>query len=293
MSETLVVLAAGRARRYGGCKPLAPVGPSGEPVLDLLASDALAAGFSRIVVVVGPVTGAAIRYHVQRCWPDSVDVRFATQQTPLGTVHAVLAAAGHLDPGRAFAVANADDLYGVAAFEVIVDHLEHEDPSNALVGFPIHAVMLGDSPVTRGICEVGDDGYLISISERREVFTLGPGLGYASKDGLDPVEIDPDALVSMNLWAFNEEMWDVLGDAMLRSSDASQDAEVLLPDVVAKQLELGASGRGSSATKFKVLRTDSTCVGVTHPGDLALVQDEIARMVANGDRPAELWRRSG
>ena len=25
----LVVLAAGRARRYGGCKPLAPVGPGG------------------------------------------------------------------------------------------------------------------------------------------------------------------------------------------------------------------------------------------------------------------------
>ena len=39
----LVILAAGRARRYGGCKPLAPVGPRGEAVIDLVASDALAA----------------------------------------------------------------------------------------------------------------------------------------------------------------------------------------------------------------------------------------------------------
>ena len=30
----LVILAAGRARRYGGCKPLAPVGPRGEAVID-------------------------------------------------------------------------------------------------------------------------------------------------------------------------------------------------------------------------------------------------------------------
>ena len=39
---TLVLLAAGRARRYGGCKPLAPVGLHGEAVIDLVASDALA-----------------------------------------------------------------------------------------------------------------------------------------------------------------------------------------------------------------------------------------------------------
>ena len=52
----LVILAAGRARRYGGCKPLAPVGPNGEAVIDLVASDALAAGFDTIVLVLGPAT---------------------------------------------------------------------------------------------------------------------------------------------------------------------------------------------------------------------------------------------
>ena len=65
----LVILAAGRARRYGGCKPLAPVGPHGEAVIDLVASDALAAGFGTIVLVLGPSTGPAIRYHVERTWP--------------------------------------------------------------------------------------------------------------------------------------------------------------------------------------------------------------------------------
>ena len=59
----LVVLAAGRARRYGGCKPLAPIGPHGEAVIDLVASDALAGGFGTVVLVLGPSTGPAIRYH--------------------------------------------------------------------------------------------------------------------------------------------------------------------------------------------------------------------------------------
>ncbi len=89
MAPPLVVLAAGLAKRYGGCKPLAPIGPRGEAVIDLLVSDALASGFGRIVLVVHPETGPAIRYHVERCWPARVEVGYAEQRLPLGTVHAV------------------------------------------------------------------------------------------------------------------------------------------------------------------------------------------------------------
>ena len=55
----LVVMAAGVARRYGGCKPLAPVGLHGEAVIDLNAGDAVRAGFGHIVLVLGPATGPA------------------------------------------------------------------------------------------------------------------------------------------------------------------------------------------------------------------------------------------
>ena len=73
---TLVILAAGRAKRYGSLKPLAPVGTHGEAAIDLVASDALAAGFETIVLVLAPASGSAIRYHVEHTWPDAVDVRF-------------------------------------------------------------------------------------------------------------------------------------------------------------------------------------------------------------------------
>lgn len=282
---TLVVLAAGRARRYGGCKPLAPVGPGGEAVIDLVASDALAAGFGTIVLVVGPSTGPAIRYHVERRWPAAADVRFALQESPLGTVHAVLSASDHLS-GAPFGVANADDLYGADALGQLAAHLGRADATSALVGFRLRNAVVGTSPVTRGVCQVDDGGRLLSVTERRQVQAVGDGR-FRADDGLQPAELDGDVLVSMNLWGFDAAMLGVLRDAMQRATDASVEAEVLLPEVVGRQLEEAGSGRAS--TPFTVLAAGGRCIGVTHPDDLALVQAELASAVGAGERPARLW----
>ena len=83
---TLLILAAGRARRYGGLKQLAPIGVNGEAVIDLIASDAFAAGFEDIVIVINPDTGPHIRDHVERFWPERARVSFAIQDQPRGTV---------------------------------------------------------------------------------------------------------------------------------------------------------------------------------------------------------------
>ncbi len=278
-SPALVVLAAGRAKRYGGCKPLAPVGPDGEAVIDLLAGDALAAGFGTIVLVIGPSTGAAIRYHVEHTWPVGVDVRFATQQAPRGTVEAVLTAAGHLGH-EPFGVANADDLYGEPALRLLAEHQGGPDAGNALVGFRLRDAVVGTSPVTRGICEVSDDGTLSSVTERRQVVATPDGR-FRSDDGLEPAELDGDALVSMNLWGFGPDMLEVFRRAMEAAGDASEESEVLLPEVVGSQLD-GTPGRA----RFTVLAATGRCIGVTHPDDLAPVRAELAAAVGAGERPA-------
>jgi hypothetical protein len=280
----LVVLAAGRARRYGGCKPLAPVGVGGEAVIDLLASDAVAAGFGTIVLVIGPSTGAAIRYHVEQRWPAGLDVRFALQPAPRGTVDAVLSADEHLT-GGAFGVANADDLYGEAALRLLAGHLAGGGNANTLVGFRLRNAIVGDSPVTRGVCEVGPDGLLTTVTERRKVTALG-GDRFRSDDGLHPAELPADALVSMNLWGFGPDMLGVLHTAMARATHASEDAEVLLPEVVGTMTGPAA---GPDAPRFTVLAADGRCIGVTHPDDLGLVRGELAEAVGAGDRPARLF----
>lgn len=277
-SVPLVVLAAGRAKRYGGCKPLAPVGPRGEAVIDLVASDALEAGFTSIVLVLGPSTGPAIRYHVEHTWPAEVDVRFALQPVPLGTVSAVLSASEHVGDAP-YGVGNADDVYGLEACGQLATHLRAGGADNALVGYRLADAVIGYSPVTRGICRVDAEGTLLGVDERRQVAATPAG-GFVAGDGRQPSILSADDRVSMNLWGFTPAFHAMLRKAMEAAVDASEESEVLLPEVVAGSL-------GSAS--FKVLPARGRCIGVTHPGDLPLVQAELNRQVACGERPAALW----
>jgi MobA-like NTP transferase domain len=296
MAPTLVVLAAGLARRYGGCKPLAPIGPNGEAVIDLLVSDAVAAGFGQIVLVLHPETGPAIRYHVERCWPDSLAVTSVEQRLPLGTVHAVLAARQAVGPDRSFAVCNADDVYGEAAMRLLAGHLDTSNGEHVLIGYPLRSTVATDDPVTRGICVVGPDGHLTALAERRQVARSGQGTTFVAGDGLQPATLSGDLPTSVNLWGFQPDIWTVFTSAMdasalneealLASVAAGNEppkAEVLLPEVVADMVA------GGSGLPVRVVTTDAKLVGVTHAADLPVVSAELARQVAWGTRRPTLW----
>ncbi len=291
---SLVVLAAGLARRYGGVKPLAPIGPRGEAVLDLLAGDAVRAGFGRIVLVLHPETGPAIRYHVEQTWPEEVDVAFATQRLPLGTVHAVLAAEDSLESGASFAVSNADDVYGQAAMGLLAHHLTTDADEHVLVGFRLASSVATDDPVTRGICTVSSDGLLTSLDERRHVSRLGDA--FRSDDGREPQDIPGDVPTSVNLWGFHTSIWPVFHEAM-DASGLDEEAllaevaagreipksEVLLPEVIATMVDSG------TGLPVRVLTTEDKLLGVTHASDLPVVSAELARQVAFGIRPDAIW----
>ncbi|MHB1718073.1 MAG: nucleotidyltransferase family protein [Acidimicrobiales bacterium] len=278
----LVVLAAGLARRYGGCKPLAPVGPSGEAVIDLVASDAVAAGFGRVVLVLNPESGPAIRYHVERCWPEDVAVAFAVQSAPLGTAHAVLAARPLLEGAHPFAVANADDVYGIPAMATLRRHLDGPVAEHALVGFPLSGSVVSDQPVTRGVCVVDADGLLAGLTERRQVRRGAPGAPFTAHDGGSPSELAGDTPVSLNLWGYQPSIWDALERAVARS-ETTPGGEVLLPEVVGRMVAEGTD------RPVRVLTVTARAVGVTHPGDLDVARAVLARLVATGERPARLW----
>lgn len=275
--RSLVVLAAGRARRFGGCKPLAPVGPGGVTVLDLLASDALAGGFGSLVLVVNPATGPALRDHVRRRWPSSVRVSFAEQPVPQGTVAAVLAARHVLEPDAPFGVANADDCYGAAALGLLASHLE--GPTHVTVAFRLGRTLLGDGRVNRGICEVDPEGFLSGLAERRDV-GVDPDGTVSSRDGRAPRQLDPAAPAAMNLWGFQPGIWAEFEAALAARSG---DEEVLIPEVV------GRAARRGDGQRVRVVRSEGACVGVTHPGDLPLVRSALAAQTKAWERPSVLW----
>jgi hypothetical protein len=120
---------------------------------------------------------------------------------------------------------------------------------------------------------------LLGVDERRAVTPLDNG-DFRSDDGRQPELISPDARVSMNLWGFTPAFHQTLQAAMDSATGASEEAEVLLPEVVAQSL---------ATTTFTVLPASGRCIGVTHPDDLALVQAEIDHQIGHGERPAKLW----
>jgi hypothetical protein len=303
----LVILAGGLAKRYRGCKPLAPVGLHGEAVIDLTGSDARAAGFGEVVLVLGPQTASAITYHVRRCWPSSVPVTSTVQQFPLGTAHALLCARPFLHDGP-FGVVNADDVYGVPALEILAGALLDDghtgsaahDANHALVAFALRDTVVTSEPVTRGTCVVRPDRNLAAIVERRKVTMQGDGR-FTSHDGLEPLEIPADTPVSVNLWGFSPGVWQALEaavvathpgvapDGSVRDIGAVKvGVEVLLPEVISQLAEGRARGGGPAQT-VRVLDGPGRCLGVTHSEDLPLVRSELAAMVGQGLRSEGIW----
>jgi Nucleotidyl transferase len=293
----LVMMAAGVARRYGGCKPLAPVGLHGEAVIDLNAGDAMRAGFGDIALVLGPATGPAITYHVRRTWPKSVAVSFALQAVPLGTVHAVVSAR-RVVGDRPFAVINADDIYGVPALTMLADHLATTD-DHALVSYALRDTVVTADPVTRGMCETTGDGWLRALVERRMVSRHDDGT-FTADDGVEPKEIPGDTPVSMNLWGFSPSVWPVLEKALravhpdlgpdgsVGDTGPASDVEVLLPEVVG-DMAGGAGDESAPGSRVRVLPGTGRCVGVTHADDLPVVRMELAEMVGQGLRAEGPW----
>ncbi len=273
-APTLVILAAGRARRYGGgLKQLAPIGVHGEGVIDLLASDAFAAGFEDVVIVINRESGPQIKEHVATFWPKKRRVSFAIQEVPRGTVDAVLAAEPYLDMAKPFGISNADDLYGRDAFARLGRHLSTSSNS-CLVGFQLDRALVGDMPVSRGTCNVVN-GHLTEIVERRKVHATLEG--YAADDGLTPAVLHPQATVSMNLWGFQPAIWPLLHRAM-HAHDFGENPEVLLPVFVGEILH-------RTPMRFDVLQTTSRCIGVTHAEDLPLAQILVREEIESGERP--------
>jgi len=303
----LVMLAAGIAKRYGGCKPLAPVGLHGEAVIDLTTSDALEAGFGDVVLVLGPQSGPAIRYHVQRCWPGSVSVAAVEQTKPLGTAHALLCARRAVGD-RPFGVVNADDVYGVEALVTLAEHLAvgmtgpgapaparaGRDGEHALVAFPLSDTIVTADPVTRGTVAADGEGMLGSIVERRYVARRDDGR-FVVGDGLEPGVLPGTTPVSMNLWGFRPSIWPVLQkavraehpgvgpDGSIRTPPVSEH-EVLLPEVIGRMVRAG--GRGHAV---RVLAGTGRCIGVTHAEDLPVARVELAELVGRGLRAEWPW----
>ncbi len=131
-------------------KPMLPV--AGEPLVGHCIDGAIAAGASRVVVVVGYEAAAVRERLADRDWP--VPVEFVDQPEQRGTADAVRAAKDALHDGQ-FAVLNGDVLYGDSLRDLFesgpaVGSFRVDDPT-------AYGVLETDGDRVRGVVEKPED----------------------------------------------------------------------------------------------------------------------------------------
>jgi len=285
--------------RYGGVKQLEPVGPGGATLMDYSIYDALRAGFGKVVFVIRPDLEAGFQEIIVPRYAGRIAVATAHQrlsdvpsgitvpegrQKPWGTGQAVLAAEAAVD--TPFVVANADDFYGAPAFAAAAEFLRIppvDGPSSfALVGYRLRDTLSEHGAVNRGACRVSADGYLQGVEEIYEIAPSAAGqlIGRGAKGH---VTLTPDALVSMNLWAFSPAVFEILRAGFVRFlPGADAKGEFLLPAAIQEALD-------RKLARVRVLDAGSPWFGMTYPADRPRVEQAIQALVRSGVYPERLW----
>jgi NDP-sugar pyrophosphorylase family protein len=300
MDLTLIVLAAGLGSRYGGLKQLEAVGPGGETLLDYGIYDAVRAGYSRAVLVIRPELESAFREHVERRYGDSIEIGFAIQsidqvpegvsvpverRKPWGTGHAALAARSEVS--EPFVVMNADDFYGRTAYEALADHLRRHadtDPLNfAAAGYELNATLSPHGGVSRAVCNLDDQGYLVRVTEVKRIRREADVLVGVTVAG-EPIWLNGDETVSMNLWAATPAAFPILEQQFARFLDdhaADPESEFFLSEAVNEQVAAGT-------VRVKVIPTPGPWLGVTYPEDRDHVVERLRELAAAGIYPSDI-----
>jgi len=303
----LVVMAAGMGSRYGGLKQIDPVGCEGEAILDYSLFDAHEAGFDTAVIIIKEAIKKDFMETVgARLEKAPLEIRYAYQELdklpagytvpegrtkPWGTCHAVVCAREAIGDAP-FAVINADDYYGKAAFKEIYNYLSaHADDGKyryCMVGYELGKTVTDNGSVARGVCQVNEEGYLESVVERTKIEKQADGVIRFTEDGSTWAELPEKTTVSMNMWGFtpsfaaeSEARFPAFLDKAL--AENPMKGEYFLPSTVSALL-------AEDKATVKMLYSPDKWYGVTYAADKPVVVAALKAMTEAGLYPDGLWK---
>ena len=300
----LVIMAAGMGSRYGGLKQIDPVDNEGHIIMDFSIYDAKRAGFEKVVFIIKKAIEKEFKAGIGDRISQYMDVEYVYQELdtlpegfevpegrvkPFGTGHAILSSKDVVD--GPFAVINADDYYGVHAFQEIYNYLtENEDDEKyhyAMVGYILSNTLTENGYVSRGICEMDKDAFLTGITERTHIEQRDMGVQFTEDDGQTWEDIAADSIVSMNMFGFTASMLKELEcrfPEFLKKGleENPMKCEYFLPSVVSDLIE-------EDKADVKVLRSEDRWYGITYKEDKEAVVSAVQKLKDTGVYPQHLW----
>lgn len=301
MKPTLYILAAGMGSRYGGLKQLDGLGPNGETIMDYSVYDALHAGFGKIVFVIRHDFEEEFRHKIISKYENHVPVEVVFQELknipeefeisserckPWGTAHAVLMGKDVIK--EPFAVINADDYYGRDSFMVLANFLKESAGVRnkyCMVGFNIGNTLSENGGVSRGLCQVNSEGYLVGVQECHGIQRKKEAIIQELSTGAEVV-IAANTIVSMNMWGFTPDFFEYSEESFrrfLHKNSKELKAEFYIPTVVNELVD-------NKTITLKVLTTPSKWFGVTYAADKPTTIAQFAKLVNEGVYPSPLFK---
>lgn len=290
MSElTLVVLAAGMGKRFGErIKQLEPLGPNGELLIDYSINDALQNGFTRVLFIIredieelfkstiGARAEKIIKTEYVFQSPEQLPVRagdFSAREKPWGTAQALWCCKDKLNDK--FAVINADDFYGAAAFGLLGDFLKNPTCESCSVDFLLKNTLSQNGAVNRGVCRSDDDHFLTLVEETKGISRGADGV-IRGKFGGEERLLSGDEPVSMSMWGFEPSFMEILERRLAEflSSLPGDDetSELTIAECVGKEII-------ENGFKCLDIPTDSKWFGITYESEIEAAKQILSKYV--------------
>ena len=298
---TLVIMAAGMGSRFGGLKQIEPIDEYGNFIIDYSIYDAIKVGFTKVVFIIKKENYDIFRETVGARVEKYIDVEYVFQELdklpngysvpegrvkPWGTGHAILCCKDVVREN--FAIINSDDFYGRDAYRVIAEFLKNNDSTStkyAMAGYMVKNTLTDNGAVKRGVCEA-KDGFLTKLVESSIEKKDDKLIATPLEGGLD-FEVEPNDLVSMNMFGFTPKMFESLEKGFPKFLDSHKDdmekCEYLIPTIVFNDIN-------SSKATVEVLKTDAVWQGITYREDKDKVVREIKALVDKGEYPQGVWK---
>lgn len=267
MNKTLVILAAGIGSRFkGGIKQLAKVGINDETIMELSIKDAKYAGFNKVVFIIReelkedflkyviPNIDMEYDFVYQKLEDIPVNLK-VKREKPWGTGQALLTLKDKVKGN--FVIINADDYYGKEGFLKLSKFFDDGSNDYAMIGFKMKNTIFTNSEVNRGVCTV-ENNLLIDIKETYNI---------KKENDLflnNEETFDSDSLVSMNMWGFNDSIFELFEDEFVKFLNDENNLtkkEFLIPSVINDLIKRGA-------IKMNVISSNDICTGITYSSDI-------------------------